>query len=558
VANKGGGEAYRKEIEANRRTFAAMTEAAKACAKAEAWTEAAARAQMAAHFAFRSHAGIFASDVLEGLLEDAATYLPASRGCQETRRVLHDVGRESVLHVVTGAGPTGGHSRLAARWIEVDTIRRHSIAITGMFSLEPPALLSEPVVRTGGRVYRIDRGFGQGLLRRAARLRALAGEHDLVVLHTHPYDVLPNLAFPPGGRPCPVLFVNHADHVFWLGVRAASSFACLREPGRLLCASQRGIPREATCLLPIPLLPRRAARSRQDARRALGLREDALLCLTMASRYKFEGYGPRSLAAAIGPALEALPSLEWHVLGPEAPPYRMGEQAHPRAVAHGVVLEPQDYLAAADLYLDSYPFSSLTSMLEAGQSGCVLASYAEGRTDCAIHRLGDPALNTDLLPEPDSPEALAALLIERARIGDSALRARGEATAVAIDAMHTGEGWRAYLESAYAHAHAAHLEGGNTPAEAALESNEAKDWLIATMHRVSGTSLRPEDALVAHASDLPTGPRLRSWLARPDADRNLRELLPSGLRGVIGAAAAEIRRRGTHVYQRMSDPVGRG
>jgi hypothetical protein len=540
VVDEGRDEAYRKEIESNRRTFAAMTAVATSCSEAGDWAEAAARAQMAAHFAFRSHAGVFASNLLEELLENAATQIPASWRYGGKRKGVEHEGRERVLHVVTSVGPTGGHTRLATRWMELDSARRHSLAITGMFSLALPAQVSEPVLRSGGTIYRVDRGLGQDLLRRAARLRALAREHDLVVLHTHPYDVLPNLAFPPGARPCPVLFLNHADHLFWLGVRAASSFACLREPGRLLCVSQRGIPREATYLLPIPLLPRSAERSRQDARRALGFREDALVCLTMASGYKFQGYGPRSLAAAIGPALNALPSLEWHVIGPESPPYRAGEQAHPRVVAHGVIPKPRDYLAAADLYLDSYPFSSLTSMLEAGQWGCVLASYAEGRTDCAIHRLGDPALDSNLLPEPASPDALAALLVDWARGGNRAIRAQGEFTAATIDAMHTGDGWRAYLEGAYAHARAAHVNGNTVAPQAAPESNEPKDWLIAAMHRVSGTSLRPEEALVAHASELPAGPRLRSWLARPNADRNLRELLPSHLRGMIGAVAAEI------------------
>ena len=136
------GEGYREEIEANRRTFAMMIEAATRCGEAEAWAEAAARTQMAAHFAHRSHAGIFASDALEGLLDAAAAHLPASRAGRERRQLAGD--RERVLHVMTGATPIGGHTRLVARWIELDTERRHSVAITGMFSSALPSLTCSP------------------------------------------------------------------------------------------------------------------------------------------------------------------------------------------------------------------------------------------------------------------------------------------------------------------------------------------------------------------------------------------------------------------------------
>ena len=38
-----------------------------------------------------------------------------------------------------------------------------------------------------------------------------------VILHVHMYDVLPILAFANGDFNRPVMFYNHADHLFWLG-----------------------------------------------------------------------------------------------------------------------------------------------------------------------------------------------------------------------------------------------------------------------------------------------------------------------------------------------------
>ena len=70
---------------------------------------------------------------------------------------------------------------------------------------------------------------------------------------------------------------------------------------------------------------------------------------------------------------------------------------HRRATrALGTRHEIGSIYAAADIYLDSYPFSSLTSMLEAGQRGLPLLSLGSADPQLDVLGFDDPA--TDGLP----------------------------------------------------------------------------------------------------------------------------------------------------------------
>src|SRR5262249_13626191 len=130
--------------------------------------------------------------------------------------------RRKVLHVATWVQSVGGHTKLIANWIAHDPDSCHSLLITRGSSSqreEPiPPWLREAVSDNGGCLVELPPG---GLLSKALSLRAVVQQDvDMVVMHHHPDDVVPVVAFATGRCP-PVAILNQAHHVFWLGSSVA-------------------------------------------------------------------------------------------------------------------------------------------------------------------------------------------------------------------------------------------------------------------------------------------------------------------------------------------------
>jgi hypothetical protein len=191
-------------------------------------------AQMVANFAMSRHAGLFASPALEDLLLTIGRKHLASAP-KYTRRTVAVTEPRHVLHVLTRAAGVGGDTRLVARWVRHDPERTHSVVLTRQGAGAVPALLSEAVADSGGTLHILNERRGS-FLAWASALREIAFEADLVVLHIHPYDIIPSLAFADPANRAPVIYVNHADHVFWAGVGVCDAVVnrrgALREPAR--------------------------------------------------------------------------------------------------------------------------------------------------------------------------------------------------------------------------------------------------------------------------------------------------------------------------------------
>src|SRR6185503_6674419 len=91
----------------------------------------------------------------------------------------------------------------------------HHVALTQQGTSNLPPRLREAAKNSGGRLHLLDRRGS--LLRIAHSLRRIASDVDFIVLHVHPDDVVPTLAFGAGIDHPPIAYLNHADHVFWIG-----------------------------------------------------------------------------------------------------------------------------------------------------------------------------------------------------------------------------------------------------------------------------------------------------------------------------------------------------
>lgn len=349
------------------------------------------------------------------------------------------------VHVMTEAMTVGGHTALVRRWIANDTgKRRHSLVLTQQDDCSVNELV-DAVQCSGGEV--VCLGSGESYGERARRLREyVRREADVVVLHIHPWDVIPSMALGLPGGP-PVLLLNHADHTFWIGAGIADAVLSIRHSGADVARHYRGV--ERNLLLPIPLPPPGSDDASGqtpgvlDIRTRLGIPPEAIVILTVGSAYKYTPFDAIDFPAAIRQVLER--SHEAHIVAvgpdPDADEWRTlrefyGERVH--------VVGPQDdpfpYYRAADVYVEGFPFGSLTALLEAGAEGlpCIRAPKV-----CPL-----PFVSDDPALDEGRPENVAAYVESiRALVASPERRMReGRKMAASVSTVHMPVGWKKSLD----------------------------------------------------------------------------------------------------------------
>jgi glycosyltransferase involved in cell wall biosynthesis len=479
---------------------------------------AAVYAEIAANYAMSHHPGLFASPELERLLLAIGRSLPSPpQGRAGSARA--DGAPRAVLHVLTRAFDIGGDARTVWRWIGLDDGRAHSVVLTRQGAVPVPAPLREAVAASGGQVHVLNERRG-GLLAWASVLRDLAARADLVALHVHPYDVIPTLAFADKACTPPVVFVDHADHAFWVGTGTSDIVAALRASGRYLARERRGVAPERSALLPIPLSPPPDAPSRAEARAQLGLAEDALVLLSIARPHKYTPIDDESFIEAVSPILERHPSAVLLVIGPDhaGPWAEAAARTGGRVRALGLREDTAPFYRAADLYLDSYPVVSITSLLEAGGHGLPLVSRPPPLAAPGVLGADTPGLGH--LVRARGAAGLRAAVGHL--LADPEYRAwLGEATRRDIAAAHTGDAWRRSLHALYRQALAA-PPVAMVPDQADRRQVDDLDLLLPEVFRGE-----PDLDTIRqfYLRLLPADLRLLAWLSRLRSRRPL----PAGL-----------------------------
>lgn len=275
------------------------------------------------------------------------------------------------LHVLTEAYSTGGHTALCRRWIEYDSSSDlHSGIITNQRASESDPALQAAISDRRGNLTFLDPA--DTLLARALKLREHSQIFDIVVLHVHMWDPIAPIAFGLAGGPI-VLIVNHADHLYWIGASTADLVLNIRPSGEVLCQATRGCNRLARLPLPLPApQPLKTPQAKTIAKSKLGFQAIDIVYLTIGSAYKFEPTIDISFFETARKLLEVVPNARLIAVGP-APTDKRWRNLHDatngKAIAVGRQLDLSIYFDAADIYLEGFPFGSLTALLEAGLTG---------------------------------------------------------------------------------------------------------------------------------------------------------------------------------------------
>jgi len=490
-------------IRANYAQLRSLVAAAEKCRDTDKLEEAAALASAAARFAWFNHAGVFSDPALERLLVDLSGRVPDTgpfppRSSSPSRKRV-------VLHIATELYPTGGHTQMLSRWIADDSQSQHRFAVTRQGWRPIPdkvaALIADRPVRLDGR--------HRSHLRRAAALRRLCHEADVVVVHTHPDDIQPALALAATTTPC--IVVNHASHVFWAGVSVARTTLHLRRSAQELSTTRRGLPTDTAFLVNRPLAFPEVDLRRAQARAHFGLADGQVVIATAASGDKYEPLADGdNLVQLFARAAESDPRLIVLAAGPQAEGQWPSayEATGGRVRALGLLRGVGTLLAAADIYVDSFPFASITSLLEAGAYGLPLVSYRGHGPGCEILSADPPAIEHEILYPKTSHEFLQVIstLAANAEVRET----RGASLREKIAATHSGAAWQGAVESLYEFAQRPGADQGALVTDDIAPQSGALDCTLIRMQR-TGQARGIDFVYRSAMGSMPFLARIRTW-----------------------------------------------
>lgn len=501
-----------KIVAANLKTFREVVSQAKAFAQQNEDNMAAIFADLAADYAFAHHGGLFSSPDLDRLLVSIGKDLiPVRRHPSRSRSASPK--RQHVLHVATGLPTIGGITSFIGRWIHQDAKRRHSVVFTRQLRLPVPENIRAAVSRSGGTITRLNGSPGT-ILGWASRLRKLAQAADFVVMHTSTHDVIPVIAFADARSRPPIIYINHADHVLSLGVPIIDMFVNLRTSGLHLSEYRRGVAAERNALLPTLVAEGRRSNSRAEAKRKLGLSDNSVVLLSVARKLKFRTVDGVSYAAAHLPILEKYENAVLITVGSGVQEDWTDDirRAQGRIIALAEQEKPHLYFEAADIYVDSYPFVSNTSLLEAGCYGLPLVSRYPFPQGCEVLGADMPGLTGTLIRAETLDDYRGALsrLIE-----DVEYRLElGAETRKNIMAAHAGATWQQSLEDLYTRVSGMPRNDAPCCANDEMRIDEL-DMFMPHVHNCMADGRAPDvqDLVRSRLRLMPLEQRIRQWHA---------------------------------------------
>jgi hypothetical protein len=431
-------------LKANFELFASEVDKAEAHLKAGRLEEAALSVTLASAFATQKHCGVFASERIERILGAISKTLPDRAAALPRVKDLKDARR--ILHVATELTTVGGLTRMLTRWINTDATRQNSVALTRYRGVLPQQL-ADAVARSGGEIHKLNTNPGS-LLDWALSLRKLARGYDLVVMHIHCEDTIPVIAFGPSETLPPVLLLNHADHIFWIGPSVSHAVLNLREAAADITINRRGVAPERSLMLPTLIDPPSRKMNRKEARALLGIDEDSVVMISVARGAKYRPINGVTYASRFVEVLKANPKARLFVVGSGSPEdWKPAQDQVPgRIIGLPEQPDPSAYFEAADIYVDSYPFSSSTSLMEAAGYGLPLLTLFMAPDEARLVGINHLGLEGGLVQARTTlqwEETLTRL------IRDPAFRTSQSEAATKAVAIAQPTEWLGWLERAY-------------------------------------------------------------------------------------------------------------
>ncbi len=279
----------------------------------------------------------------------------------------------SVLHVLTACWITGGHTQVVRRWIENSPKnQKHSVVFTNQPNPKtdtPQKLINAIKEKNGEKIFFNNEDT---FIEKAIKLRKLASKYDKIVLHVHMDDIVPILAFGTEEFKRPIVFFNHADHLFWLGVSISDLVVNFRNFSKNINQKYRGIDRNFTIPLPIDEANMLLYKDKQislELKRSMGFNENSTVILSMASAYKYTPTKRINFGTFALNFLKKNSSAVFLVIGPDkSEPYwnnlYVNSQGRINPIGYISNDDLEKYLILADIAIDSMPIPSFVALMD--------------------------------------------------------------------------------------------------------------------------------------------------------------------------------------------------
>lgn len=343
------------------------------------------------------------------------------------------------LHILTTAYTTGGHTRLVERWINsrLHYNETHSIILLDQRDTSFPQWLLQATENTGGFFNIVPNNLN--LIERALYLRQVAYKYaDYVVLHIHPNDPIPSVAFGKPGGP-PVIFLNHADEAFWLGAGISDMVADLRIAGRDYSVFGRRVRQSE--ILPIPLVSEKKTLNNSN-RKKYGISTDNVVLLTIASAHKLMPINQLDYKKFMLDILRECNNTVLFIVGsdPTNPIWQDAMNQNKNIKVIPTTENISEFYHMADIYVESFPIASPTSSLDATLYGIPVV-----RAPFPLSPLLSIDLYAGMNKNAESFESYKGYLLKM--INDENYRVYcGKIQKEEVTKKHVSKGWNSYLD----------------------------------------------------------------------------------------------------------------
>ncbi len=318
-------------------------------------------------FSVYHNAGIWASAFVEKFYTDWAKSIDIDN---------YDIAfkKNSFLHVMTTGYSTGGHTRVVERWISnAPEIQNHSVVILSPNDAKM-SVLENNVKFKKGKCFYFDNSLSEK--DKALKLRKLALNYEYIILHTHMEDVIPLIAFGTEKFTRPVLLYNHASLMFWIGKSISDLVLDIVNEDEIT-KSKRNI--KNTFFLGVPSKEIvYSTPDKKELRKKLGIPVDKKIIISSGSIQKYCIINNDSYADIIKKLIDE--NTYCYIIGiPKDDKYwkKIEQETMGHIVPLGYVDFNNgylDYLSCADLYIDSYPMTGGTTMIDVISRGVAAIS----------------------------------------------------------------------------------------------------------------------------------------------------------------------------------------
>lgn len=265
------------------------------------------------------------------------------------------------IHIASEIYPHGGHTRIIQNLIVANT-GNSDVLLTRQAPIKSKIL----DIPRGDLIELNCRTQPQ----RACELIKILAHYRRIYIHIHPDDIVAASAlirYKSTNIHSKIIFVNHADHLFSLGLASADIVYEISIYGWNLRKQRK--TEAISSFIGIPIIG--------TYRASVGTRSRGLI-FSGGDAYKFKPGGSHSFQKNLKLIMLAHPDVNAIIVGPRWYDYwwwpirlRLGKRLKIRAkVPHSKYLE---YLGLCSVYLDSYPVTGGTAFTESLISGCSVA-----------------------------------------------------------------------------------------------------------------------------------------------------------------------------------------